>query len=195
VAPPAAVGPPKKRAFGPPWFVTVITGHRTRTYRADTNELVETNLAEFVREPGGEPGVIDGVRDPRTFLLAARTGKAPVIRLPPATIRGISVVRFQVGRCRWVMGRVPEYVHDRSGHRRRVTKPWPHVLSSPMVFSVSRRGYLPVRVEWPSCGPSGWALPRRGVDYPTFRVLPANAANRRLLEMSAHPGARVVHGH
>jgi hypothetical protein len=192
--PPAASGTAKQR-FGPPWWETVIDGRKTRVFRADTNpgEIFEVDQVEYADKPNEVPGVIDGVADPRTFLRAARDGRADVRRLPSATVRGRPVLRFQVGRCRWVMKRVRMPV---SGGRIGM-RPWPHIISTATIFWVSRRDYLPVRIEWPTCGPKALVGGARvsGVDYPTFDVLPANAANRRLLEMSAHPGARVVHGH
>jgi hypothetical protein len=125
------------------------------------------------------------VGDPRTLLYRAQGGDTRVTRLADGTVRGIPVLRFRVGRCQ-------------------VTRTGPTSWSTryAAVVSIDRVSHLPVRVEQPPCreasaGQKGLAMdemPGFTIDFVSFDVLPADAANQRLLEMSPHPGAKVVDG-
>jgi hypothetical protein len=155
----------------------------TRTWVAKSHEIVVYDRRHAGRPP--RPGAVGlsghDIGDPRTLLQRARGGDARIIRLPDATVDGVPVRRFHVGRCHVVPGRSVRYA---------------------AVVSVSRETSLPVRVEQPPCrrapaGQVGLTLeeqPGFTVDYVMFEVLPADRANRRLLDMSPHPGAKTVDG-
>ena len=166
---------------------TVQTEDEWRTWVGVQNRVVvyDTNVPKLPA-PGGPEFAADELGDPRTLLQRARSGDERVVELGEATVRGIPVLQFRVGECRMTP-------HKDGG----VT------IRLPVVASVARDGYAPVRLEQDNrCGdaprPEGglpWReLPRDVADYVAFETLPATAANRRLLEMRPHPGARVVDG-
>jgi hypothetical protein len=164
-----------------------------RMFDADSNEIV-------VGDDRGEPGAQRQLGDPRMLLGRARSGDAAVEELGEATVRGIPVLQFRVGECRRVTRKVPVIVEHADGRRERTTR-IAQGISYAIVVSVARDSHLPVRMEEPPCrrAPPGTnvadmdidQVPGMVVDYLAFEALPATPANRRLLEMGEHPGARV----
>jgi hypothetical protein len=166
---------------------TVQTADESRTWVGLQNRVVvyDTKVPKLPAPGGPEFGAAD-LGDPRTLLQRARSGDARVVELGEATVRGIPVLQFRVGECRMTP-------HEDGGV----------IVRLPVVASVARDGYTPVRLEQDNrCGdaprPEGglpWReLSRDVADYVAFETLPATDANRRLLEMRPHPGARVVDG-
>jgi hypothetical protein len=129
------------------------------------------------------------IGDPRTLLARAHSGDTRVTQLADGTVRGIPVLRFRVGRCQ-------------EKHRTLPNGNFAESLRHAAVVSIDRDSHLPVRVEQPPCrqAPPGQKglrsdeMPGFTVDFLSFRVLPADAANRRHLAMSPHPGAKVLDG-
>ena len=165
---------------------TVHSDREWRTWQSVDNRIVvyDTNVP---RLPG--PGGTALLGDPRTLLERARSGNEKVVELGEATVRGIPVLRFRVGECRMTV--------RKSGGGVAIS------YRLPVVASVARDDYTPVRIEQstecagarrPEGGPPWHDAPRQVADYVAFETLEATAANRRLLEMRPHPGARVVDG-
>jgi hypothetical protein len=169
---------------------TVRTAEEQRTWVGTQNRIVvyDTNVPELPA-PGSPVFPTGGLGDPRTLLERARNGDEKVVALGEATVRGIPVLQFRVGECRMTVREV--------GDGRSVT------YRLPVVASVARDDYRPVRLEQvaacagapePELGVRWSEAPRYRADYVAFETLEATAANRRLLEMRPHPGARVVDG-
>jgi hypothetical protein len=87
-------------------------------------------------------------------------------------VRGIAVEQFEVGRCGGSAS-----VQQRA------------------IVALARDTLTPVRVTQQPC-PSATREPAgaRILDYVSFEDLPATPANLKLLELSPHPGVRIVDG-
>jgi hypothetical protein len=120
------------------------------------------------------------VYDSRTLFERARNGDESVVELGEATVRGIPVLQFRVGECKTTTHGSTTTFH------------------MPVVASVARDDYRPVRIEQDarSCRdmPRFAQAPRPVADYLSFETLSANDENRQLLEMSPHPRARTIDG-
>jgi hypothetical protein len=151
----------------------VASGAGTRTWVSDRNQIITYDRAHAGAPPApATAGMRQDIGDPRTLLRRAQAGDAEVTELGEATVRGVPVVQFRVGRCV-------------------VTK---NTVTFAAVVSVRRDDYTPVRVEQPACGTAPDDMPGMTVDYEQFDVLPATDPNRQLLDMAPHPGAEVVDG-
>jgi hypothetical protein len=128
--------------------------------------------------PFGAPpiGGSSVVRDPRTVPDRLAAGDKDVAPLADATVRGIAVKRFEVGRCGESASAVP---------------PTPQRA----IVALARDTLAPVRVTERSC-PSDTHEPSgtRVLDYISFEELPATPHNLQLLDMSPHPGVDIVDG-
>jgi hypothetical protein len=167
----------------------VWSGEGTRSWDSLDKDTIVFYDARHAPEPPS-PGAADvgnrQIGDPRTLLNRARSNDSQVTQLPDGTVRGIPVLRFRVGSCK-------------------LTHTGPNAWSMrwAAVVSIDRDSHLPVRVEQPPCrdAPAGQKgltteeMPGLTVDYLSFEVLPGDAANQRMLDMSAHPGAKLVDGH
>jgi hypothetical protein len=151
----------------------VASGSGTRTWVSNRNQIIT-----YDREHAGSPpapataGMRQDLGDPRTLLRRAQAGDAEVTELGEATVRGIPVLQFRVGRCV-------------------VTK---NAITFAAVVSVRRDDYTPVRVEQPPCDGARDDAPGMTVDYEQFDILPNSAENQQQLDMAPHPGAEVVDG-
>jgi hypothetical protein len=170
-----------------PWE-QVWTHAGTRTWAGDGENRIITYDARHAGRPprAGSLGLngSGGPDDPAALLRRASDGDSLVTRLPDATVRGIPVIRFRVGRC------------HATGTR------FKRQLRLASVVSLGKESHLPIRVEQPPCrkAPPGQVglkfdeMPGPTVDYVHFEVLPADRGHRRLLDMSPHPGAKIVDG-
>jgi hypothetical protein len=150
----------------------VASAAGTRTWLAGDNTIVTYDGEHAGPPPApGTAAVRRDVGDPSTLLRRAQAGDAQVTELGEATVRGIPVLQFRVGRC--VVRR--------------------NAVTFPSVVSVRRDDYTPVRVQDAPCPEAGGATGMT-IDYDSFDVLPATDANRRLLDMDSHPGAKEVDG-
>jgi hypothetical protein len=151
----------------------VASDSGTRTWVSERNQII-TYDAEHAGPPPAPAtaGMRQDLGDPRTLLRRAQAGDAEVTELGEATVRGVPVLQFRVGRC---------VVTENS-------------VTFAAVVSVRRDDYTPVRVEQPACGDAPDDAPGMTIDYEQFDVLPATDANQHLLDMALHPGAEVVDG-
>lgn len=151
----------------------VASGSGTRTWVSERNQII-TYDGEHAGPPPAPAtaGMRQDLGDPRTLLRRAQTGDAEVTELGEATVRGVPVLQFRVGRC---------VVTESS-------------VTFAAVVSVRSDDYTPVRVAQPPCGGGPDDTPGMTIDYEQFDVLPGTDANRGLLDMAPHPGADVVDG-
>ena len=160
----------------------------TEAWNSREEEKIIVYDARHAPRPPSPAGAYVGdprIGDPRTLLNRAHRGDTRVTQLTDGTVRGTPVLRFRVGACK-------------------LTRTGPTSWSTryAAVVSIDRDSHLPVRVEQPPChaAPAGQTGPTRNetpgftIDFVSFAVLPADAANQRLLEMSPHPGATLVDG-
>jgi hypothetical protein len=161
---------------------SVQTDEESRTYIAENDAIIVYDSdVPRLPAPGGAAFADRDLGDPRTLLERAQRGDEKVVELGEATVRGVPVLRFRVGRC--------EMTSRKTGSGSSMT------YRFPVIASVSRHDYTPVRLEHDTdCGFGLDGLPRVVADYLSFETLPASADNRRLLEMRPHPGARIVDG-
>jgi hypothetical protein len=183
---------PPSEAGRPLETETVQSAEEVRTWIGVQNRIVvyDTKVPALPTAAGSPVFPTGGLGDPRTLLERARNRDEKVVALGEAAVRGIPVLQFRVGECRMI-------AHDLDGDGQSVTG------RLPVVASVARDDYRPVRLEQDNTcagapAPEGgirWSdAPRYVADYVAFETLDATDANRRLLEMRPHPGARVVDG-
>jgi hypothetical protein len=117
--------------------------------------------------PFGAPpiGGSSEVGDPRSVPERLAAGEKDIAQLEDATVRGIAVKQFQVGNC----GGSPR-----------------------TIVALERDTLTPVRVTNERCGSEQWDT--RILDYLSFEELSPTPDNLKLLELSPHPGVRVVDG-
>ncbi|HWM11545.1 MAG TPA: hypothetical protein VNO82_19460 [Solirubrobacteraceae bacterium] len=161
---------------------SVQTDEESRTYIAEDDAIIVYDSdVPRLPAPGGAAFADGALGDPRTLLERAQRGDEKVVELGEATVRGIPVLQFRVGRC--------EMTSRKTGSGSSMT------YRFPVIASVAREDYTPVRLEQDTdCGFGLDGLPHVVADYLSFETLPATADNRRLLEMRPHPGARIVDG-
>ena len=112
--------------------------------------------------------------DPRTVPDRLAAGDKDVAQLADATVRGITVKQFEVGRCRESKSAVP---------------------APQRAIVALARTLTPVRVtERPCPGDTHEPSGTRVLDYISFEELPGTPQNLKLLEMSPHPGVDIVDG-
>jgi hypothetical protein len=160
----------------------------TRAWNSDDEAKIivyDAQHAPNLPSPAGAYAGDSEIGDPRTLLNRAQRGDTRVTQLADGTVRGTQVLRFRVGSCEVTR-----------------TGPTSWTRRYAAVVSIDRDSHLPVRVEQPACRVAPAAqkgltmdeMPGFTIDFVSFEVLPADAANQRLLEMSPHPGAKVVDG-
>ena len=166
----------------------VWSSQGTRSWSSRDKDTIIVYDAQHAPQPPSPAGAYVGdsaIGDPRSLLDRAQSGDTRVTQLADGTVRGIPVLRFRVGSCR-------------------LTRTGPTSWSTryAAVVSIDRDSHLPVRIEQPPCrtAPAGQKgltmdeMPGFTIDFTSFEVLPADATTQRRLEMSPHPGAKVVDG-
>jgi hypothetical protein len=156
-----------------------------RYRRSDDFDAIHEEPPPFGAPPIGGSAEVG---DPRTLPDRLAAGDKDVAQLPDATVRGIAVKQFRVGRCH-AAGR------DAQG-----------VVALPQraIVAIARDTLAPVRVTEELCpqitrlgsrpDDTAGAEESRILDYASFEELPATPENLDRLELSPHPGVKIVDG-
>jgi hypothetical protein len=136
--------------------------------------------------PFGAPpiGGSAAVGDPRTVPDRLAAGDKDVAQLADATVRGIAVKQFEVGHCG---------ESTSTGRERDLQAAIP--VPQRAIVALARDTLTPLRVtERPCSSDTREPSSTRILDYLSFEDVTATPENLKVLELSPHPGVRVVDG-